>query len=102
MIEVLWQKALQRLGYRQHAYQSVFEGTAKHQVLVDLARYSHAFDPDGDSISHDMLLTMHGRRQMFFRIIHHLKLTPQELEQVYRPALVTAAARLERQQGAVE
>jgi hypothetical protein len=40
---------------------------------------------------------MHGRRQMYWRIMKHLKLSPQELEDVYKPALISAAARLMHQ-----
>jgi hypothetical protein len=88
--------AAQKLGFRQQSYQSVFEGSARQLVLVDLANYARAFDGDPDGMSHDALMTMHGRRQMFFRILKHLKLNPQELEYVYRPALMNAAARLQR------
>lgn len=90
------------LGYRQRAYQETFAGSPRQHVLVDLAKFARAFDADLDGLSHDQLMTMHGRRQMFFRIVHHLKLSPTELEQVYQPALMQAAARLRTNQGADE
>lgn len=92
----IWNLALQKLGLRQRSYQSVFDGPL-HNVLVDLARYSGAFEADPNGISRDELLARHGRRQMFFRILHHIKLTSQELEAVYRPALVAAATKLQSQ-----
>jgi len=92
--------AAQKLGFRQSAYRSAFpEGSATHLVLVDLANYSRAFDADNDDLSDRGLIRMSGRRDMFFRIIKHLKLSPTELEDVYRPALLGAAARLQRTQG---
>lgn len=92
-----YQSALHKLGFRQQAYQSAFsQGSNAHLVLVDLADYSNAFEADIDGISHDQLLTMHGRRQMFFRIINHLKLTQDEIETVYRSAVVRAASKLRR------
>jgi len=95
--------ALQKLGFRQQAYQTAFaEGSPGHLVLADLADYSRAFNADTDGISHDVLMAMHGRRQMFFRIIHHLKLAPHEIEAVYRTALMRAAARLQTSQGVEE
>lgn len=99
MIEAIWHRGLQMLGYRRQVYQTVFsEGGPLHQALVDLAKYSGAFDADPNGITRDDLLVRHGRRQLFFRIIHHLKLSPQELETVYRPALIAAAQRLQQGQ----
>jgi len=96
----LYMLALQKLGFRQRAYQSAFgEGSPGHLVLVDLAAYANAFAPDTDGISHDMLMTMHGRRQMFFRIVNHLKLAPNEIEVVYRSVLMRTAARLQTTRG---
>lgn len=97
-----YQEALQKLGFRQKSYQSAFAGSAMQLVLVDLAKYSHAFDADVMGQSHDNLLVMHGRRQMFFRILTHLKLSQAEMEHVYQPALVSAARRIQTTQGADE
>lgn len=97
------QTVLQKLGFRQRAYQSSFgDGSPGHMVLADLADFSRAFVPDTDGISHDVLMTMHGRRQMFFRIFNHLKLSPQDLEAVYRTSVLRAASRLQSNQGADE
>jgi hypothetical protein len=88
--------ALQKLGIRQKAYQTAFgrEGSAGFHVLVDLADYAHAFAADPENLTERQLWEMHGRRQMFFRIFKHIKLTPQELENVARSALQHAAMRL--------
>ena len=89
--------AAQKLGFRQSAYRQTFaDGSPANLVLVDLANFSRAFDADIDGVSHDGLMMIHGRRQVFFRIVKHLKLTPIELEYVYQPAMLAAAARLQR------
>lgn len=88
------------LGLRQQAYQSVFgEGGPGHSVLVDLAEFCCAFKADADGIDKDKLLTMHGRRQVYFRILDHLKLSPMEIEAVYHDALL-ARARMVPSRGA--
>ena len=88
--------ALQKLGFRQKAYQSAFaQGTPLQMVLIDLAKFSGAFVSDPDGMTHDQLMTMHGRRQMFFRIFSQIKMTPQELEEIAKPALIYAASRLD-------
>lgn len=88
--------ALQKLGLRQKSYQTAFgrEGGPGFHVLVDLADYSHAFAADPENLTETQLWEMHGRRQMFFRIFKHIKLTPLELENVARSALQHAAMRL--------
>lgn len=99
----LYMMALQKLGFRQRAYQATFgEGSPGHLTLVDLAVYAAAFVPDTEGLSAGQLREMHGRRQVFFRIYNHLKLAPTELEAVYRSALLRAASRLQSSQGAEE
>ena len=96
------QIALQKLGFRQRAYQSAFgEGSPGHMVMVDLALYCKAFKTD-DVQEPNTLMRMQGRRDVFFRIFDHLKLTPNELEAVYRTAVQRAAARLQTNQGEYE
>lgn len=89
-------QAAEKLGFRQKTYQTAFVGSAMQLVLVDLAQYAQAFDADLP----DATPRMQGRRDVFFRIFNHLKLSPFELEQVYGPAVAQTAARLQRQQGA--
>jgi hypothetical protein len=95
--------ALQKLGLRQQAYKSVFgPGSPGHQVLIDMAEYTHAFASDPVGMTHDQVMVMHGRRQAFFRIFRHVKLSPAELEIVCKDALVHAAARLQQVNHGVE
>lgn len=87
-----YDRAAQMLGLRQRSYQSVFgEGGPAHSVLVDLAEYCGACNPDPDGIDRDKLMTMHGRRQAYFRIVNHLKLSPDEFEDVYRSVVLARA-----------
>lgn len=87
-------RAVKSLGLRQRSYQGLFgEGSPGQHVLAELALYSRAFEPDTDGLNHDTLMTMHGRRQMFFMIVNHLKLSPNELEAVYLRIASRPAAR---------
>jgi hypothetical protein len=98
-----YDRAREMLGFRQRAYQTAFsEGTPAHLVLTDLAVFCRAFGGDVDGIDQNTLMTMHGRRQVFFRIIEHLKLSPLEIEAVYRSTLMRSAARLQTSEGASE
>ena len=95
-------RAVKSLGLRQRSYESMFaEGSPYHHVLVELALYCRAFDADQDDLTHDRLMMMHGRRQVYFLILNHLNLSPNEIEAFYtsiaaRPA---AARRLVVPQG---
>ena len=92
-----YQLALQKLGFRQQAYRATFgEGAPGHMVLVDLANFCGAYDADLNGMTHDEIMVRHGRRQVFFRILKHIKLSPDELEVVSRSALLQAAARLQQ------
>ena len=96
----LYEQALQKLGFRTRSYQQAFgEGAPGHLVLVDLADYSRAFKPDAEGLNDGQIREMYGRRQMFFRIVNHLKLAPLEIEAVYRSALLRAASRLQSNRG---
>jgi len=90
------ERGLRTIGLRQRSYQSLF-AEPNHKVLAELALYSNAFRADVDGLSHDMIMIMHGRRQMFFHIVDHLKLSVDELEALYvslaaRPAQARRAA----------
>ena len=90
----LVERAVQSLGLRQRSYQGLFgEGSPGHHVMTELALYSRAFAADDDGLSRDMLMTMHGRRQMFFHIVNHLKLSTTELEGIYLTIATRTAAR---------
>ena len=103
-MKAFFHRAVQKLGLRQRSYQQTFlsEGSPAVFVLRDLALFCGAFDADLTAKDHDAVLIMHGRRQAFFRIFKHVKLTPAELELVCRDALVHAAARLQTTQGVEE
>lgn len=92
-------RAIEKLGFRQKAYQTAFGivGSPQYLALLDLADYCAAWRADFDGIGHDMLMQMHGRRQAFFRVFNHLKLNQNEIETVYKGALVRAAERLNPQ-----
>lgn len=93
-------QAAQKLGLRARAYKATFpEGSFQQAVLLDLATYAHAFDePDG--LADEQMRVLRGRRQMFWRVWQNLKLTQADLEIVARNAIVRAAERLSRTQGA--
>jgi hypothetical protein len=96
----LVERAVKTLGLRQKSYQNLFaEGGPNHHVLVELALYSNAYDADPDDINRDRLMMMHGRRQMFFHIVNHLKLSPNELEGLYLSIAARQAARFPAMQG---
>lgn len=88
-------RAVEMLGFRQKSYQQAFSGSSMHLVLVDLAKYSNAFNTELEHLTSDQLREMNGRRQIFFRILNHLKLSPSDLEQVYQPAIIHAARRIQ-------
>lgn len=91
-----YQAALEKLGFRQKAYQHAFgiEGSPAHLALVDLADYCGVFSDGFDDPKGERLLLMAGRRQAFFRIWTHLNLTNTEMEIVCKGALLRAASRL--------
>jgi hypothetical protein len=67
---------------RRTAYLRVFDHTNGRYVLADLAKFCRAnestfhTDPRMEGI-------LQGRREVFLRIQHHLKLTPEELWKLY-------------------
>lgn len=67
---------------RRHAYQTVFRGPQADVVLKDLARFCRA----NGSTFHDnerVQAKLDGRREVWLRIQHHLKLSPDELWALY-------------------
>jgi hypothetical protein len=97
MIEQAWyRRATEKLGFRQKSYQQAFgvEGSPANLALVDLADYCGAFRSDLAGLTNEQLREMNGRRQAFFRVWTHLKLSPIEMELVCKQVLVRAASRL--------
>ena len=94
-------RAIEKLGIRQRAYKQAFGivGSPQYLALLDMADYCGAWNGDSANMGHDMLMQMVGRRQAFFRIFNHLKLSQAEIETVYRGALLRAAERLGNNEG---
>lgn len=63
---------------RADAYREIFRGPLGERVLVDLARFCRA----QRSCFHEdprVHAALEGRREVFLRIQHHLRLTDEEL-----------------------
>lgn len=79
---IKYQRILDFLRLRKRAYQFTFGRPEDNEALKDLARFAHIgkapFHPN--QRLNDILI---GRQEMFFRIIDHLKLSPDELHQLY-------------------
>jgi hypothetical protein len=75
------------LGDRRYAYQTVFKGPVAETVLQDLARFCRAHEStfNQDARAHAVA---EGRREVWLRIQNHLKLSPDQLWELYsgRPA----------------
>lgn len=75
-------KAKEFLFRRRTAYVRVFDGANGEFVLADLAKFCRASestfheDPRKEGI-------LQGRREVFLRIQHHLKLKPEDLWKLY-------------------
>lgn len=82
MMSDLIERAKLFLMGRQTAYRVVFDGPMAEVVLADLLKFCRAnettFHPD-QRVS-DVLI---GRREVFLRIQHHIRLTPDELWKLY-------------------
>ena len=76
------QRVLDFLRLRKRAYQFTFGQAQDNEALKDLAKFCHigkaAYHPD--QRLNDVLA---GRQEVFFRIINHLKLQPDELHDLY-------------------
>jgi hypothetical protein len=99
----LIERAAKTIGLRQRSYQGMFaEGAPYHHVLSELALYARAFSADDDNLSRDDLMKMHGRRQMFFMILNHLKLSTAEIEGIYISLAARNSARPPFPQGDID
>lgn len=82
-----WDKVRRALEGRRHAYRQVFKGPYADDVLSDLARFCRANESTfhADARAHAVA---EGRREVFLRIQQHLRLSPDQLWQLYsgRPA----------------
>ena len=78
----LIEKAHRLLMRRRGRYRDIFRGPNGEAVLRDLAGFCRAadstFDPDPR-----IAAALDGRREVWLRIQHHLRLTPDELWRIY-------------------
>lgn len=83
-LETEHQRALDFLRQRKRAYQLSFQNPAHNEALKDLARFARIgkapYHPD--QRKNDILI---GRQEMYYRIIEHLNLQPDELYAIYNP-----------------
>jgi hypothetical protein len=75
-------QALQFLRRRGHAYRQTFVGPLGDEVLADLAKFCRATETTFhlDARAHALA---EGRREVWLRIQHHLKLTDDDLWKRY-------------------
>ncbi len=82
MTDEVEQKARGVLQQRKRAYTQSFSGVSGEAVLKDLSRFCRAnescFHPDPR-----VHAVMEGRREVWLRILEHLKLTEDQLLQIY-------------------
>lgn len=72
------------LSLRQQAYQQTFnlENQFVQRVLADLAKFCRA-DDSTFHIDSRMHALIEGRREVWLRIISHIKNSPDEIWQIY-------------------
>ena len=77
-----YQRVLDFLRLRKRAYQLTFTNPKQSEVLKDLARFCHAnrVPYHADQRKTDILI---GRQEVFYRIMEHLNLQPEELYDIY-------------------
>lgn len=89
MIREMLEKVKRALHERQYAYRKTFnpESPLAHDVLKDLARFCRAHESTFD-LDPRVSALAEGRREVWLRIAHHLKLSPDQLWELYsgRPA----------------
>jgi hypothetical protein len=87
MIKEWIEKVRRLLLERRYAYQKTFTGPLAEVVLKDLARFCRAHQSTFSENDRAHVLA-EGRREVWLRIEHHLRLTPDQLWELYsgRPA----------------
>lgn len=70
------------LGDRRYAYRTLFKGPHGDVVLKDLARFCRAHKSTFHENERAHALA-EGRREVWLRISHHLRLTPEQLWELY-------------------
>ena len=67
---------------RRYAYQKTFQGPLAEVVLKDLAKFCRAHQSTFNENDRAHVLA-EGRREVWLRLQHHLKLTPEQLWELY-------------------
>lgn len=67
---------------RSQDYRQVFNGIPAERVLEDLAKFCRAHDSTFHADPR-VAAMLEGRREVFLRIMHHLKLDPDKLWNLY-------------------
>jgi hypothetical protein len=75
-------KARRLLGERRYAYQQTLKGPLGEVVLKDLARFCRAHESTFNADPR-IQANLDGRREVWLRLQHHLKLTPEQLWELY-------------------
>lgn len=70
------------LGERRYAYQQTFKGPLADVVLRDLALFCRAHESTFNADPR-VQANLDGRREVWLRLQHHLKLTPDQLWELY-------------------
>lgn len=81
----LIEKAYHFLTHRRYCYRQVFKGEQAAVVLADLAKFCRANDTTfhPDPRVHGLL---EGRREVWLRLVQHLRLSPDQLWAIYTKA----------------
>ena len=92
-------RAIEKLGFRQRAYQQAFgqPGSPAYLAMVDYAEFCGAFRADAPGLTNEQLREANGRRQAFFYLWEHLNLNQAEIETVFKGALLRAAETMQKQ-----
>ena len=78
-----WIEKVKRVLFeRRYAYQKTFQGPLAEVVLKDLARFCRAHQSTFNENDRAHVLA-EGRREVWLRLEHHLKLTPEQLWTLY-------------------
>lgn len=81
------ERLLEILGDRQRAYLLAFKEAAGAAVLADLAVFCRADETCVIPGDRDRTYVLEGRREVYLRIMDHLKLSTEQLVEKYtRPA----------------
>lgn len=80
----LLERAQRFLFRRRHAYRQVFtpDNVFTDEVLRDLAKFCRAHESTF-ATDHSLSDRLDGRREVWLRIQHHLKLTEEDLWRIY-------------------